>query len=47
MNTYTETLELLRESPFFEGMEREHLEHFARHAWTQTFESGENVIRQG
>ncbi|MDP9476983.1 MAG: cyclic nucleotide-binding domain-containing protein [Actinomycetota bacterium] len=47
MNTRTETLDLLRESPFFEGMEREHLEHFARHAWTQTFEPGEHVMRQG
>jgi CRP-like cAMP-binding protein len=41
------TLELLRESPFFEGMEREHLEHFAAHARRETFEPGETVIRQG
>jgi CRP-like cAMP-binding protein/1-acyl-sn-glycerol-3-phosphate acyltransferase len=41
------TLELLRESPFFEGVEREHLEHFAAHARRETFEPGEAVIRQG
>jgi CRP-like cAMP-binding protein len=41
------TLELLSGSPFFEGMELEHLEHFARHAGRQTFEPGDHVITQG
>ena len=42
-----ETLDLLHESPFFEGMEREHLEHFARHARKKTFEPRAHVIKQG
>jgi CRP-like cAMP-binding protein len=42
-----DTLELLRGSPFFEEMEREHLEHFARHARMRTFEPGERIITQG
>ncbi len=41
------TLELLRESPFFEGVEREHLEHFAAHARREAFEPEEPIIRQG
>jgi 1-acyl-sn-glycerol-3-phosphate acyltransferase/CRP-like cAMP-binding protein len=41
------TLDLLRESPFFEGLEREHLEHFAGHARTKTYQPGDYVIRQG
>ncbi len=47
MNVQTDTLDLLRESPFFEGMEREHLGHFARHARKKTFEPGDHVIKQG
>ena len=47
MSTQTDTLELLRESPFFEGMEREHLEYFARRARKKTFEPGDPVIKQG
>lgn len=47
MSALVETLDLLSDSPFFEGMEREHLEHFARHAGRQTFEPGDHVIRQG
>jgi CRP-like cAMP-binding protein/1-acyl-sn-glycerol-3-phosphate acyltransferase len=43
----TGTLDLLCESPFFEGMESEHLEHFAAHAQSKTFEPGDYVIRQG
>jgi CRP-like cAMP-binding protein len=42
-----DTLDLLCESPFFEGMEGEHLEYFARHARTKTFEPGDHVIKQG
>ena len=42
-----DTLDVLRESPFFEGMEQEHLEHFARHARERTFEPGERIIGQG
>src|SRR4028119_1920751 len=41
------TLDLLRESPFFEGLEREHLEHFAGHARTKKYQPGDYVIRQG
>ncbi len=40
-------LELLRESPFFAGMEAGHLRYFARHARTQIFEPGDPVIKQG
>lgn len=40
-------LDLLSGSPFFEGMGREHLEHFARNAEEQTFEPGAHVMRQG
>ncbi len=47
MSAQTDTLDLLRESPFFEGMEWEHLEYFARHAWKKTFEPGDHVIKQG
>ncbi len=47
MNARADTLDLLRESPFFEGMEREHLEYFARHARKKTFEPGDPVIKQG
>jgi CRP-like cAMP-binding protein len=47
VSAQTDTLDLLRESPFFEGMEREHLEHFARHARKKTFETGNYVIKQG
>jgi CRP-like cAMP-binding protein len=42
-----DNLDLMRESPFFEGMEREHLEHLARHARKKTFEPRDHVIRQG
>jgi CRP-like cAMP-binding protein len=42
-----EGLHLLRESPFFEGLEEEHLKYFARHARRQTFEPGERIIVQG
>src|ERR687894_748748 len=41
-----DSLDLMHESPFFEGMEREHLEHFARHARKETFEPGDHVIKQ-
>ncbi|HEX2108967.1 MAG TPA: 1-acyl-sn-glycerol-3-phosphate acyltransferase [Rubrobacteraceae bacterium] len=47
MSARMDTLDLMRESPFFEGMGREHLEHFARHARKQTFEPGDHVIKQG
>jgi 1-acyl-sn-glycerol-3-phosphate acyltransferase/CRP-like cAMP-binding protein len=47
MSTHTDTLGLLRESPFFEGMEQEHLEHFAHHAGKKTFEVEDHVIKQG
>jgi CRP-like cAMP-binding protein len=47
VNTGIDTLDLLRESPFFEGMEQEYLEHFALHALKKTFEPGEHVIKQG
>ena len=47
MSAQTDTLGLLRESPFFEGMEREHLEYFARHAHMKTFQPGDHVIKQG
>ncbi|MDQ4106597.1 MAG: 1-acyl-sn-glycerol-3-phosphate acyltransferase [Actinomycetota bacterium] len=47
MSAQMDTLNLLRESPFFEGMEREHLEHFARHARKETFEAGDLIIEQG
>lgn len=40
-------LDLLRRSPFFEGLGDEHIEHFARHARTEIFEAGERVIVQG
>jgi CRP-like cAMP-binding protein len=42
-----DNLDLMRESPFFEGMEREHLEYLARHARKKTFEPRDHVIRQG
>ncbi len=47
MSAQTDTLDLLRESPFFEGMEREHLQYFASHARKKTFEPGDHVIKQG
>jgi 1-acyl-sn-glycerol-3-phosphate acyltransferase/CRP-like cAMP-binding protein len=47
VSAQTDILELLSESPFFEGMEREHLEYFACHARKKTFESGDHVIKQG
>jgi CRP-like cAMP-binding protein len=47
VSTQTDTLDLLRESPFFEGIDREHLEHFAQHARKKTFEPGDHVIKQG
>lgn len=47
MSARARILDLLSESPFFEGMGREHLEHFARRAETRTFEPGSHVIRQG
>jgi CRP-like cAMP-binding protein len=47
VNAGTATLNLLRESPFFEGMEQEYLEHFALHAQKKTFELGEHIIKQG
>ena len=47
MSAQMSTLDLLRESPFFEGMEQEHLEHFARHARMKTFEPEDHVIKQG
>jgi CRP-like cAMP-binding protein len=42
-----DNLDLMHESPFFEGMERGHLEHLARHARKKTFEPRDHVIRQG
>ena len=47
MSAGVDTLELLRGSPFFEEMEGEHLEHFARCAKKRTFEPGERIIAQG
>ena len=47
MSARMDTLDLMHESPFFEGIEREHLEHFARHARKETFEPGDHVIKQG
>jgi CRP-like cAMP-binding protein len=47
VSAQTDTLDLLRESPFFEGMEQEHLEYFARHARNEKFEPGDHVIKQG
>jgi 1-acyl-sn-glycerol-3-phosphate acyltransferase/CRP-like cAMP-binding protein len=47
MSARADTLNLLRESPFFKGMEQEHLDHFARHARKKTFEPGDHVIEQG
>ena len=40
-------LDLLCNSPFFEGLDPEHIEHFARLARTETFEAGESIIVQG
>jgi 1-acyl-sn-glycerol-3-phosphate acyltransferase/CRP-like cAMP-binding protein len=47
VSAQTDTLDLLRESPFFEGIELEHLEYFARHAYKKSFEPGKHVILQG
>jgi 1-acyl-sn-glycerol-3-phosphate acyltransferase/CRP-like cAMP-binding protein len=47
MSAQADTLDLLRESPFFKGMGQEHLDHFARHARKKTFEPGDHVIEQG
>ena len=40
-------LDLLRDSPFFEGLAPEHIEHFAHLARTETFEPGDRIIVQG
>jgi len=40
-------LDLLCNSPFFEGLDSEHIEHFARLARTETFEAGDYIIVQG
>lgn len=40
-------MDLLRESPFFEGLDPEHIEHFARLARKKTFEPGDRIIKQG
>ncbi len=40
-------LDLLCSSPFFEGLDPEHIEHFARLARTETFEVGDRIIVQG
>jgi CRP-like cAMP-binding protein len=40
-------LDLLCNSPFFEGLDPEHIEHFARVARTETFERGDRIIVQG
>ena len=40
-------LDLLCDSPFFEGLDSEHIEHFARLARTETFEPGDRIIVQG
>jgi CRP-like cAMP-binding protein len=40
-------LNLLRNSPFFEGLDPEHIEHFARRARTEMFEAGDRIIVQG
>src|SRR5918998_839548 len=40
-------LDLLCNSPFFEGLDPEHIKHFARLARTETFEPGERIIVQG
>ena len=47
MSARMDNLDLMHESPFFEGMERGHLEHLARHARKKTFEPRDHVIRQG
>jgi CRP-like cAMP-binding protein/1-acyl-sn-glycerol-3-phosphate acyltransferase len=40
-------LDLLCNSPFFEGLDPEHIEHFARVARTEMFERGDRIIVQG
>src|SRR5215211_160256 len=40
-------LDLLCDSPFFEGVDPEHIEHFARLARTETFVAGDHIIVQG
>lgn len=40
-------LNLLHESPFFEGLDSEHIEHFARRARKETFEFGDQIIKTG
>jgi CRP-like cAMP-binding protein len=40
-------LDLLCDSPFFEGVDPEHIEHFARLARTETFVVGDHIIVQG
>src|SRR5215208_1132131 len=40
-------LDLLSDSPFFEGVDPEHIEHFARLARTETFVVGDHIIVQG
>ena len=40
-------MNLLCDSPFFEGVGPEHIEHFARLARTETFEAGDRIIVQG
>ncbi len=40
-------LDLLCSSPFFEGLDPEHIEHFARLVRTETFEPGDRIIVQG
>lgn len=47
MSRGTDTLSLLLDSPFFEGMEREHPEHFACRTRKKAFEPGDHVIKQG
>ena len=40
-------LDLLCKSPFFEGLDPGHIEHFARLVQTETFEAGDRIIIQG
>ena len=40
-------LDLLCNSPFFEGLDPEHIKHFASLARTETFEPGDRIIVQG
>lgn len=40
-------LDLLRDSPFFDGLGSEHVEHFVRQSRTERFERGDRIITQG